>query len=77
MKKKLIKLLENDSVEIIIKTRIPYMCRGTNEDYGMIDKISIGDHNVTGYNGLVTENISQELMNKIKSVLIEVLTNNQ
>lgn len=73
MKNKLINLLENSSVEIIIRTHIPYMSFGINEDYSVTDKISIGDHNITGYNGLLQENISQSLMNEIKESIINTI----
>lgn len=77
MKDKLIKLLEDNSCEIIIRTHIPYMCRGTKEDYSVTDIISIGNHNITGYNGLCSENISQELMNEIKTSIINTIKNSK
>jgi len=73
MKDKLIEILESGSIEIILKNRIPYLCNGTTEDYGVVDKISIGDHNLTGYNGIMKENISQELMNEIKNSIIQTI----
>jgi len=73
MKDKIIELLEDNSVEIIIRTHIPYMCEGITEDYGVTDKIKFGDHNVTGYNGKCRENISQDLMSEIKLSIIETI----
>ena len=71
MKDKLIELLEgNNSIEIVFKGRIPYLCIGTNEDYGVFNKFGIGDHNITGYNN---SDVSQDTMNKIKSSIIEIL----
>lgn len=73
MEDDLINLLENNSVEIIFKSRIPYLCNGTTDDYGVIKNLSIGDHNLTRYNGICRENISQETMNKIKTSIIKIL----
>jgi hypothetical protein len=77
MEDELINLLENSSIEITFKSRIPYLCFGTTDDYGMIEKISIGDHSITGYNGICRENISQETMNKIKTSIIKILKNKE
>jgi len=73
LKEKIVELLSDDSVEIIIRTHIPYRSTGLTEDYSVTDKISIGDRNITGYYGIHKENISQELMNSIKSTLINLI----
>jgi len=73
MKDRLIKLLENNSVEIIFNYRIPYLCMGTNDEHGLIETISIGDNNIIGYNGICKENLSQYTMNKIKLSIIKIL----
>ena len=77
MEDELINLLENNSIEIIFKSRIPYLCSGTTDDYGLIKKISIGDHSITGYNGICRENISQGTMNKIKTSIVKILKNKE
>lgn len=74
VKNKLISLLKNNSVVINFELRIPYLCSGIN-GYGVVEKISVGDHNVTGYNDVCRENISQELMNDIKSAIILTIEN--
>lgn len=73
MKDKIINLLEDNCVEIIFKSRIPYLCNILTDDYGVIDTISIGDNSITGYNGICKENITQDSMNKIKNSIIEIL----
>lgn len=72
MEEKLIKLLEHGSVEIIIRTHIPYMAIGTTEEYGVIEKLSVADGDVTGY-GVNSENISQPVMTRLKRAMIESL----
>lgn len=73
IKNELIEILEKESIEIIIKYRIPYLCNGTSDNYGVIRSLSIGDNNITGYNGICKENISQELMNNIKKSIIKTI----
>jgi cytochrome c oxidase assembly protein Cox11 len=62
MEEKIIKLLEDSSVEIRIRTNIPYLATNTwPKDW--IVEISFGDHNNVRFNN--ENSISQELMNKI------------
>jgi hypothetical protein len=77
---RLIEILESKSISITFKDHTPYLCVGTNEDYGVRQKISIGDECVTGFNGnpkntsMVNKHISPEKMSKIKQSIIEILT---
>lgn len=75
MEEKLIKLLSENSIEIIIKYHIPYLCVGSKKNCSVLDEISIGDKNITGYNLSNKENISQELINKLKIAMIEAIKN--
>ena len=43
MKCTLIDMLENNSIEITFKSRIPYLCNGTTEGYGVIITLSVGE----------------------------------
>ena len=76
----LIEILKSKSISITFKNHTPYLCVGTNEDYGVSQKISIGDESVTGFNGhpentsMVKLHILPEKMSKIKQSIIEILT---
>lgn len=73
MKYTLIDMLENNSIEIAFKSRIPYLCNGTTEDYGVISTLSLGDKCLTGYNGICKETVSQDIMDEIKTSIINIL----
>ena len=73
MKDKLIHMLENESIEIIFNSRVPYLAIGPTDDYGLLATASIGDDCLTGYQGIFSENVSQDTMDKLKSSIIELL----
>ena len=75
--KDLVNILGSDSIEIIFKDRIPHLCVGLTNDYGVINEVSIGDHNITGYNKNNESNLEQKTLNKIKEAIINIILENE
>ena len=64
----LIKQLSNNSIEIVFRTRIPYLDKSYEDYYGVGKEIRIGDSCITGYHS-----INQNIINKIKQLIVKDL----
>ena len=80
MKEEIIKMLEEDNVEIDFISHIPYKCTttwGAPDKFGSeISTIKIGDHSINPFNH-ISNNVSSDLMKKIKQSIINTIKNHE
>ena len=68
MEEKIIDVLKSECVQIIISSKLPYICSGPTPLHGCFNTCYIGDTNTT-----IGRNIDPEKFLKIKSAIIDIL----
>ena len=64
----LINIISSNSVEIVFRTRMPFMCHGVSDYYGVCKELRIGDCWITGY-----QDMNQDMMKSLKQLMIKDL----